>query len=55
MPYPDYYYKVELNVMSTIIIATLSLLSLAGCLRAQIAQDPSGHISVDQQTYRQTL
>jgi len=34
--------------MSTVFIVTLSLLSLAGCLRSQVARDAGEQISVGQ-------
>jgi hypothetical protein len=35
--------RIGVNLMSKVFVATLSLLSLAGCLRSQLAQDSSGH------------
>jgi hypothetical protein len=47
-PSPDYFCRIGVNLMSTVFISTLSLLSLAGCLRWQVAQDSSGRICVGQ-------
>jgi hypothetical protein len=48
MPSPDYFCRIGVNLMSAVFIAILSLLSLAGCLRSQVAQDSSEQICVGQ-------
>jgi hypothetical protein len=47
-PFPDYFCRIGANLMSTVFIAILSLLSLMGCLRSQVAHGSSGQIWVGQ-------